>query len=28
MLVSACGLWVLAHVGWLVPATATPAVAV
>jgi hypothetical protein len=28
MLVSACGFWVLAHVGWLVPAGATPAVAV
>jgi hypothetical protein len=28
MLVSACGFWVLAHVGWQVPAGATPAVAV
>jgi hypothetical protein len=28
MLVSACGFWVLAHVGWLVPAGATPAIAV
>ena len=28
MLVSACGFWVLAQVGWLVPTAATPAVAV